>query len=126
MSGPTSDNGIVVLAQSATIGGLRDHGVPAQPLSEPPCALSQLDVPIAGTGANRAGLWECAPGKFRRVATSAEVMHILAGSMTFVPANGKAITVRAGDSLFFPANTLGVWEIHETVRKLFVAIPEVA
>jgi uncharacterized cupin superfamily protein len=115
--------GITVLAQSATIDGLRDHGVPPHPLSEPPCALRQLDVPMTGIGANRTGIWESAPGKFRRVATSAEVMHVLSGSMTFTPTVGEAVTVRAGDSLFFSSNTLGEWEVHETVRKLFVVFP---
>lgn len=115
---------ITLLAQSATIDGLRDHGVPPHPLTQPPCALRQLEVPLAGAGANRTGIWESEPGQFRRVATAAEVMHVLAGSMTFTPNEGEPVTVRAGDSLFFPANTLGVWHVHETVRKLFVIFPQ--
>jgi uncharacterized cupin superfamily protein len=32
------------------------------------------------------------------------------------------VEFRAGDTLFFPPDTRGVWEIRETVRKLYVMV----
>jgi EutQ-like cupin domain len=34
-----------------------------------------------------------------------------AGECTFTPENGAPIEIRAGDALFFPPNSLGVWDI---------------
>jgi hypothetical protein len=49
-------------------------------------------------------------------------MHILAGRGRFTPMHGETIEFRAGDTLFFPANTTGEWHIAETLRKVFVVM----
>jgi uncharacterized cupin superfamily protein len=113
---------ITVLRQSAALSGLQDHGTPAQPKSEPPCRFSGIEVALAGAGDNACGIWECTPGRFMRQLDDAEVMHILAGCGRFAPANGETIEFRAGDTLFFPANTTGEWHIAETLRKVFVVM----
>ncbi len=33
-----------------------------------------------------------------------------------------ALDIRAGDAVFFPANTLGTWEILETARKTYIIL----
>lgn len=55
---------------------------------------------------------------------SEEVMHILAGAGRFEPEASDQPTVefRAGDTLFFPPETRGVWDIRETVRKVYVMV----
>jgi len=113
---------ITVLHQSATLTRLSDQGTPARPLSEPPCRFSGIDVALAGAGDSNCGLWECTPGRFERQLAEAEVMHILAGSCRFTPTGGEPVEIRAGDTLFFPAHTTGVWEIRETLRKVFVVL----
>lgn len=113
---------ITVLRRSATIGGLQDQGTPARPLSEPPCRLRGVEVALDGAGANQSGLWECEPGRFARQLANAEVMHILAGACTFTPEGGGPIEIAAGDTLFFPAHTVGVWHVHETLRKVYVVM----
>ncbi len=113
---------ITVLRQTATVSGLRDQGTPAHPKSEPPCRFSGIDVELAGAGDNACGLWECTPGRFMRQLAEAEVMHIVAGRGRFTPADGQTIEFRAGDTLFFPANTIGEWQIDETLRKVFVVM----
>lgn len=113
---------ITVLTQSATIGGLQHQGMPARPLTAPPCSFSGIDVELAGAGENSTGLWECTPGRFERQLAQAEVMHILAGECSFTPTGGTAVQIRAGDTLFFPANTTGVWDVRKTVRKVFVVM----
>lgn len=113
---------IQILRQSATLGGLQDDGAVARPLSQPPCQTRTLEVELAGARENRSGLWECAPGRFERQLPQAEVMHILSGACTFTPTDGEALDVRAGDTLFFPEHTTGVWHITETLRKVYVVM----
>jgi uncharacterized cupin superfamily protein len=119
MNNPTL---ITVLHQTATVSGLLDQGMPANPKSEPPCRFSGIDVALAGAGDNACGVWECTPGRFMRQLAEAEVMHIVAGRGRFTPAGGETVEFRAGDTLFFPAHTLGEWRIDETLRKVFVVM----
>lgn len=115
---------ITILNQSATIGGLHDQGTPAHSRSHPPSALSGIHVELEGAGNSRTGIWECSPGRFDRQLAQAEVMHILKGACSFTPTGGEPQEIRAGDSLFFPANTVGVWDVRETLRKLYVVLAE--
>lgn len=116
--------GIQVIAQSASTQGLQDQGPVAVPLSTPACTIRGQDVHVPGRPDCDTGLWECSPGRFQRQVASGEVMHILAGAGRFTPeADGAAVVeFRAGDTLFFPPHTYGVWEIRETVRKLYVMV----
>jgi uncharacterized cupin superfamily protein len=113
---------IVILSNSAKNDGLVASGAVARPLSQPACETSSLEVPMEGAGDNRSGLWECTPGRFERQLANAEVMHILSGACTFTPAGGTPREIRAGDTLFFPVNTVGVWDIRETLRKVYVVM----
>lgn len=113
---------IKTLPQSAGIGGLQDWGATPQPLSEPACRLRGMDIDLDGAGKSATGLWECTPGRFARNVAQAEVMHILRGEGTFTPTGGEPFAIRAGDSLFFPQNTTGEWDVTETIRKLYVIL----
>lgn len=123
MKDPINDpTQITLLRRSAKIPGLRDQGTPAQPKSDPPCRFSGIDVALAGAGDNNCGIWECTPGRFLRQLAEAEVMHIVAGRGRFTPTRGEPIEFSAGDTLFFPAQTTGEWQIEETLRKVFVVM----
>lgn len=113
---------ITIISQSVHAPGLQDDGPVARPLSQPACRTRSLEVPLEGAGGNRSGLWECPPGRFERQLANAEVMHILSGACTFTPAGGVAREIRAGDTLFFPTHTTGVWDIRETLRKVYVVL----
>ncbi|WP_029048919.1 cupin domain-containing protein [Cupriavidus sp. amp6] len=115
---------ITIIRQSATVDGFAQQGTPARPLTQPPAQLSGIDVDLDGAGDNQAGLWECTPGRFERQIANAEVMHILAGACTFTPTHGQPQQVRAGDTLFFSANTTGEWHVTETLRKVFVVLSD--
>ena len=110
---------ITILSQSSTVT-LPDDGPLAASQTQPPSRTGTLSVALEGAGDNRTGVWECTPGRFDRQLPNAELMHILAGECTFTPEGGEMQQIRAGDSLFFPANTRGVWEIKQTLRKVFV------
>lgn len=104
---------------SASLDGLGPVGIP---LSEPSCQLRGLKKVIPGKESTDTGIWECSPGKFRRQIVAGEVMHILAGECTFTNEEGEVTHIKAGDSLFFPPNTTGVWDIKSTLRKIYVLI----
>jgi len=76
------------------------------------------DVP----GIDSMGIWECSPGRWQRTIMEEEFAHFVSGSARFVPEEGEPIELKAGDSIWFPANSRGVWEIGEDVRKVYVII----
>jgi uncharacterized cupin superfamily protein len=76
------------------------------------------DVP----GIDSMGIWECSPGRWQRTIMQEEFAHFVKGSATFIPAGGNPIEIRAGDTIWFPANSCGVWDIREDVRKVYVVI----
>ncbi len=66
------------------------------------------------------GIWECAPGPSYWALETNEFVHILAGRMTVTEDGGAPAEVRAGDTVVFPKGWKGTWDIHETIRKLYV------
>jgi hypothetical protein len=68
------------------------------------------------------GIWECSPGRWQRTIMQEEFAHFVKGSARFIPAGGEPIDIRVGDTIWFPANSAGVWEITEDVRKVYVII----
>jgi uncharacterized cupin superfamily protein len=71
------------------------------------------------TGTVATGIWEATPGRFRRAVMDAEFSHFVAGRATFETEDGRTFEFRAGDAAYFPPNSLGVWTIHETLRKTY-------
>jgi uncharacterized protein len=80
---------------------------------------SLVEDPAAGA---RIGVWESTPGRWPRQQTAAEFCLILSGRCSFAPDNGAEIDMTAGDVVYFPANSQGVWSISETVRKIYVLV----
>jgi uncharacterized cupin superfamily protein len=50
----------------------------------------------------------------------AEFAHFLAGRCTFIADDGQRLEIAAGDTTYWPANSMGVWDVHETVRKVYI------
>jgi uncharacterized protein len=44
----------------------------------------------------------------------------VSGSMTVTPDEGEPLKISAGDAALFPKGWAGTWQIHETIRKVFV------
>jgi uncharacterized cupin superfamily protein len=71
---------------------------------------------------DRVGVWECTPGRWRRQVMEREFAHFVSGAGRFLPDYGEPFDIRAGDAVWFPADTTGTWEITETLRKSYVIV----
>ena len=114
----------IIIPQAAAIRkeDLDRLGPVKMPLSSPTAQLVGKkylnDVP----GIDSMGIWECSPGRWQRTIMEEEFAHFIMGSARFIPTDGDPIEIRAGDTIWFPANSTGVWEIEEDVRKVYVII----
>ena len=106
---------------------LADWGPVAEPLGPVIAKLrgqSLTGEGVTGDGEPETGIWECSPGKWRRQVKKAEFTYFLAGRCTFIADDGQTIEISAGDALYWPANSMGVWDVHQTVRKAFILLPD--
>jgi uncharacterized protein len=71
-------------------------------------------------GDQEVGVWECTPGPSHWTLETHEFVQILAGRMTVTPDGGEPTEIGAGDTAVFPRGWTGSWQIHETVRKVYV------
>ena len=71
-------------------------------------------------GEQEIGVWECTPGPSRWKLETHEFVQIVAGRMTVTPDGGEPIEVSAGNTAVFPLGWTGTWDIHETIRKVYV------
>lgn len=109
------------IGQAIELGGLEDWGSAALPGHEGVRESGKQYV-IAGSEAVDTGVFECSPGTYRRGVKQAEVMHLLSGSGSITPDRESAIHFRGGDTLFFEAKTEGLWQVDETMRKIYVIL----
>ncbi len=114
----------ILISQPAEIRreDLEQLGPVKAPLDSPAARLIGKkfidDIP----GIDSMGIWECSPGRWQRTIMREEFAHFVRGSATFTPTGGDPIEIRAGDTIWFPANSCGVWDIREDVRKVYVVI----
>jgi uncharacterized protein len=66
------------------------------------------------------GIWSCPPVKLTLEHPWDETFVVLEGRLTVTPAGGEPRELAAGDAIVIPRGAVNDWEIHETVRKLFV------
>lgn len=104
-----------------TAGLILAHANPVAQALGTPVALTSVHNVEQADGVDT-GVWECSPGRWRRQVMQQEFCHFIQGRCTFIPDVGAPIEIEAGDALLFPANTAGIWDISETVRKSYVLI----
>lgn len=107
-----------VLRDAAHRSDLEDWG----PLEEATGAEMRTSGLYLWQGGDEAesGIWECTPGPSRWELETNEFVHVLSGSMTVTADGADPMEVHPGDTLFFPKGWAGTWQIHETLRKLYV------
>ncbi len=102
---------------SAATAELEDWGPLAEATGE---AMQTSGLTLWQEGEQEIGVWECTPGpSFWKLETN-EFVYIVAGQMTVRPEGGEPIEVAAGNTAVFPKGWAGTWEIHETIRKVYV------
>ena len=70
------------------------------------------------------GLWECTPGSWSITRSNTESFLVLKGRATLTNADGGLrVELAAGVWHTTPAGWSGRWEVHQTVRKVFVLTP---
>ncbi len=94
------------------------------PIGEP--VAETRTTSFQGEAASRAGVWECSPGVWRRQILQAEFCTFLEGEAVFEPDEGEPVRIKAGDAVYFPANSGGIWRIEKTLRKVFIVFDEQA
>jgi uncharacterized protein len=107
------------IKQAVALDNLEDWGTAGLPGTEP-ARVTGRQIVIGGAEAIDTGVFECSPGTYRRSVKQAETMHFIAGSGTFTPDGEDTIHFKSGDTLFFEANTEGLWVVAETMRKIYV------
>jgi uncharacterized protein len=85
----------------------------------PQPTLGSVEAGGAPDGTVETGTWEATPGTFARAVVDAEFCHFVRGRATFVTPDGRRFEFKAGDAAYFPPRTLGLWTIHETLRKTY-------
>ena len=71
-------------------------------------------------GEQEVGVWECDPGPSRWKLDTNEFVHVISGRMTVTPDGGEPLELGPGSTAVFPRGWAGTWQIHETLRKLYV------
>ena len=65
------------------------------------------------------GIWQCPPVKLSLVHPFDETFVVLSGRLTVTPEGGEPRELGPGDAIVLPYESVNVWEIHETVTKVF-------
>ncbi len=76
-------------------------------------------VIFEGENGTESGIWECTPGRFRSKMEQNETMYIYEGQAVLKFDEGGEITIKAGDVLTIPKGSSFVWNIQETVCKVY-------
>lgn len=101
------------------------EGVPAPAPIGDPISLIRAKSLTPGEGkVPRAGVWESTPGRWERQVKEAEFCVFVEGACSFEPEGGEPIEIAAGDVLYFPENSRGVWDIRAASRKIFLIFAE--
>jgi uncharacterized cupin superfamily protein len=99
---------------------LPDVGPVSVPIGEPIAHLKCFEAVGLKDKQIEAGVWECSPGIWRRQILQAELCHFVSGYAFFTPEGGDKFEIKAGDAVFFPPSSQGVWDVRETIRKSYV------
>ena len=105
------------LGAAALAGDLDDWGPLAEATGEP---MQTSGTTLWSDGDQEVGVWECTPGPSYWTLETHEAIHILSGRMTVTPDGGQPQDIGPGDCAVFPRGWRGTWQIHETIRKLYV------
>jgi uncharacterized cupin superfamily protein len=85
-----------------------------------PSDARTADLPFVDDGELQIGIWECTPGLLDEPTTDYdESMFMVSGRVT-VTAPGSTMDIAPGTLWATPRHWPGVWDVHQTVRKVYV------
>jgi len=102
---------------SAATAELEDWGPLEEATAEP---MQTSGLTLWQDGDQEVGVWECTPGPSYWKLETHEFVHIVAGRMTVTPDGGEPVEISTGGTAVFPLGWAGTWQIHETIRKVYV------
>jgi uncharacterized protein len=108
------DTSMLAAAASAE---LSDWGTLEEATGEP---MQVRGAVLWAYGDQESGVWECTPGSSYWEQEQNEFVLILSGALTVTADGGSPVALAAGDCAMFPRGWRGTWELHETVRKVYV------
>ena len=115
---PAVDTALLAAAATAE---LEDWGPLEEATSDDvPMQTHGLTMWTGTDGSQDAGVWQCTAGPSYWVQEENEFVHILSGSLTVTPDGGSPRKLGPGDTAVFPRGWRGRWDLHETVRKVYV------
>ncbi|MGO9558843.1 MAG: cupin domain-containing protein [Acidimicrobiales bacterium] len=106
------------VVRDATSAELEDWG-PLVEATGPEMSTAGLKLWEDGNGAET-GIWQCTAGPSHWTLETHEFVNVLSGSMTVTADGGEPVDLGPGDTVLFPKGWSGSWQIHETLRKLYV------
>ena len=83
-----------------------------------PKASGRIDAG-GNDASSRLGIWSCTEGAFECTELGDELQTILSGRLTLTRADGETIEAGPGDTIYTRKGERVVWDIHETVTKVF-------
>ena len=101
----------------AITADLEDWGPLEEATGEP---MQTMGTTLWADGDQEVGVWECTAGPSHWALETNEAVYILSGRMTVTPDGGQSQDIGPGDTAVFPRGWRGNWQIHETIRKLYV------
>ena len=117
--------GIIKYRPEALAADLDPAAPVATPLGEPVSQVASKALASATSPTTRTGVWTCSPGRWVRQVTSARVLLPLwTAECIFEPEQGEPIHISAGDVVYFPANSRGVWNVIAAATKTFRGVFE--
>ncbi|MEN9621261.1 MAG: hypothetical protein RL499_1454 [Actinomycetota bacterium] len=81
-------------------------------------------APGATGGPVETGIWQAEPGTFTATRDGYhEICYLISGRVTLTEEGEEPLELEAGDLFVTPAGWRGTWQVHESLRKVFVIVP---
>ncbi|MBV9485302.1 MAG: DUF861 domain-containing protein [Frankiaceae bacterium] len=114
-----ADTGTPHLHAIASGATLEDWG-PLEEASDPDVPMQTAGLELWKEGDAEVGIWECTAGPSYWKLDTHEQIYVISGAMTVTRDGEQSLDIAAGDAAVFPKGWAGTWQIHETLRKLYV------
>jgi uncharacterized cupin superfamily protein len=90
-------------------------------ISGNPVASGRLDEG-SNNGPFRLGIWRCTEGRFECTELGNELQTIISGHLSLTRDDGQVLDCGPGDSIYTRKGERVIWQIHDTVTKVFLTI----